>query len=516
MLHNSRVPTLLVARNNTSAQNPSPDQLQPLIALFNRGELRTVLERTINLLRAYPESASLHNFRGIVCAGLGQVEDAVASYSRALRLQPDFVDACSNLASTQIQAGDLHGAITSFRKLTELLPNSADAHYNLAVTQQAAGDFESAIPGFRRTLELNPAIAEAHNNLGLTLFKTGEPEAALESYQAAIACKPDFAEAYNNLGIVLYESGALNGALQHFTSAIQIKPDLADAHNHCGNVHTDRGDLSAARRSFASALEVDPDHAEACWNLAGTAADSGQCLHWLERCLHIEPEHHNATLLRAAMRAAQNESDDLTALRESGHRDHPFMRSFDWVFGQPKLPVICCNRWAFFDAVIENCDRSRPFYEFGVWRGQSFRYLMRSFSAGYGFDTFAGLPEDWHEHARGSYSSAGHIPDIERGEFVAGEFEHTLPEFFARDRPLAALINFDADLYTSTLCALEHANRIIDDKTILVFDEMIMNEHWEQDEYRALVEFCQHQGCSYEVLTVCFFSKQVAVKLTRS
>ncbi len=501
--------------NKTSPQDPSPDQLQSLIALFNQGELSAVLNQTINLLRAYPESANLHNFCGIVYAGLGQVEDAAASYSRAFELQPDFVDACSNLASTQIQVGDLEGATGSFRKLTALLPDSADAHYNLAVTLQAAGKFESAIPGFRRALELNPAIAEAHNNLGLALFKTGEPEAALESYQAAIACNPDFAEAYNNLGIVLYESGALNGALQHFTSAIQIKPGLADAHNHCGNVHTDRGDLPAARRSFATALEVDPDHAEACWNLAGTAADSEQCLHWLDCCLHIEPEHHNATMLRAAIRSAQGDNDALTALRESGHRDHPFMRSFDWVFGQPTQPLICCNRWAFFDAVTEHCDTSRPFYEFGVWRGQSFRYLMRSFSAGYGFDTFAGLPEDWHEHSRGSYSSAGHIPDIDGGEFIAGEFEQSLPEFFAHDRPLAALINFDADLYTSTLCALEHANKVIDEQTILVFDELIMNEHWEQDEYRALLQFCQQQGCSYEVLSVCFFSKQVAVKLTR-
>jgi len=495
---------------------PSPDQLQPLIALFNQGELETAHAQTRQLLNQYPESASLQNFCGIVCARLGNTEAALTCYARAVELQPDFVDALGNLASAQLQAGQLDAATGSLRRLTDLLPDSADAHYNLAVTLQAAGDFATAIPSFRRALELNPAIPEAYNNLGLALNKTGDPEAALAAYRTAIAQRADFAEAYYNLGIVLHETGALAGALQHFQRALELQPELVDAHNHCGNVYTDLGDLPAARRSFNSALDLDETCSEACWNLAGTADDIDQCLHWLDRCLGIDPDHLNATLLHAAMQAATGDDAELNALRQSAHREHPFLRSFDWVFNLPRLPVMCCNRWAFFDTVSSQCDKSRPFYEFGVWRGQSFRYLMKSFKKGYGFDTFSGLPEDWHEKAKGSYSSAGQIPDIDGGEFVVGEFTQTLPEFFAIDRPLAALVNFDADLYSSTLCALEQASPVIDSETVLVFDELIMNEHWEQDEYRALTEYCQQRDCNYEVLAVCFFSKQVAVRLLLS
>ena len=53
----------------------------------------------------------------------------------------------------------------------------------------------------------------------------------------------------------------------------------------------------------------------------------------------------------------------------------------------------------------------------------------------------------------------------------------------------------------------------MDKDTILIFDELIGNESWEQDEFKALNEFCSINHYSYEVIAVSFMTKQVAVKL---
>ena len=158
-------------------------------------------------------------------------------------------------------------------------------------------------------------------------------------------------------------------------------------------------------------------------------------------------------------------------------------------------------------------EKSRPFYEFGVWNGVSFQYLINTFKKGFGFDTFTGIPETWHNEPKGNYSNFGVVPKIEGGEFIVGKFEDTLPDFFLEERPKASLINFDADLYSSTLCALNYANKVIDEKTILIFDEFLNNDNWEEDEYKALNEFCDKIGCSYDVIAISIFTKQVAVKL---
>ena len=127
------------------------------------------------------------------------------------------------------------------------------------------------------------------------------------------------------------------------------------------------------------------------------------------------------------------------------------------------------------------------------------------------------MPEDWNVGGRsekkGSYSSDGIIPKIKGGEFIKGKFEDTLPIFFSKNRPIASVMNFDADLYSSTICALNYSKNVMDKNTILIFDELLMNESWENDEFKALNEFCSANNLSYQVIAISFYTKQVAVKL---
>ena len=127
------------------------------------------------------------------------------------------------------------------------------------------------------------------------------------------------------------------------------------------------------------------------------------------------------------------------------------------------------------------------------------------------------MPEEWdvghHIEKEGTYTNDGNVPKIKGGEFIVGKFEDTLPVFFSESRPIASIINFDADLYSSTIYALNFSKSVMDKDTILIYDELIMNENWEQDEFRALNEFCSINNYSYEVIAISFFTKQVAVKL---
>ena len=260
-----------------------------------------------------------------------------------------------------------------------------------------------------------------------------------------------------------------------------------------------------------------PNFAEAFWNLSGCEKTIKDAEHWIDKCLEADVNHQLARLTKSALRFYEGDRDDFDNLMQSEFKQHPYMRSFSWVFSLPNLPELHFNKWCFFDAVIKKSMISRPFYEFGVWRASSFKYLIKVFKKGYGFDTFTGLPEDWdvdsHIEKEGTYSSDGNVPQIKGGEFIVGKFEDTLPVFFSESRPMASLINFDADLYSSTICALNFSKPVIDKDTVLVFDEFIINESWEQDEFKALNEFCSVNHCSYQVIAISFVTKQVAVKL---
>lgn len=404
-------------------------------------------------------------------------------------------------------------ALASASQSLQQFPDSFILHYLLGVAQAGLGRFEAAIASYNRALTIQSGFAEVWNSLGNVLKEKGELAAAIDSYSQAVTLQPGHVAAWNNLGNVQKLRGDLDAAMASYRQALRLSPGLAELHNNIGNVLYDQGDLSAARDSYQEAARARPGYAAALWNLSGTAGGIDEAGAWIDQCLAADPGHAQARITRAALAYYRGDRSAFDELLRSDLRDHPYTRSCAWVFSLPRLPDLHFSRWALFDAVVAASIRERPFYEFGVWRGHAFRYLVRTFGKGYGFDTFSGLPEDWHGEKAGFYPSEGRPPDIEGGEFIAGKFEDTLPAFFSVPRPMASLINFDADLYSSTLCALEHSKPVIDRHTILVFDELIINRHWEQDEFRALNEFCAANRCTYEVLAVSFYTKQVAVRL---
>jgi serine/threonine-protein kinase len=97
--------------------------------------------------------------------------------------------------------------VASYRKAIELQPDYVQAHINLGATLGAKGDLDGAVAAFRRAIELQPDLVEAHINLGKALAGKGDLDGAGAAYRRAIALRPDYALAYYNLGGVLREQG---------------------------------------------------------------------------------------------------------------------------------------------------------------------------------------------------------------------------------------------------------------------------------------------------------------------
>ena len=428
------------------------------------------------------------------------------------KAEETFAQALQNHKKNNLQV-----AKNLYNETLKINTNHIDAHNNLGIILLQSGELQNAKSCFEKAIEINSNYASAYNNLGLVFKNLAKLQKAKICYEKAIKIDPNFFDAHNNLGTLLKRLGELQKAKSCFEKAIKINPANASVHNNLGVVFEELGELQKAKNFTQKAIEIDPNYVGAHWNLHSFATDVDEALTILKKLYKIDNKHIRAKIIISALQAFKGNFNEFDSLIDSSESNHPYTRSIKWIFSLPKLPMIFFNRWNFYDAIISVADNSRPFYEFGVWNGMSFKYLINNFKKGFGFDTFTGLPESWHDsQPKGSYSSFGSVPKIEGGEFIVGNFEDTLPKFFSKKRPLASLINFDADLYTSTLCALNYSNKVIDEKSILVFDELIMHKNWEEDEYKALNEFCDNLGISYEVLAVSFLTSQVAVKLKKN
>jgi hypothetical protein len=94
--------------------------------------------------------------------------------------------------------------------------------------------------------------------------------------------------------------------------------------------------------------------------------------------------------------------------------------------------------------------------EFGVRYGTTIRQIAAlAEQEVHGFDTFTGLPEAWHEHPAGTYSTAGKLPELSANVHLhAGLFAETLPLFLQTHQGAVRFINVDCDLYSSTQTVL--------------------------------------------------------------
>lgn len=168
------------------------------------------------------------------------------------------------------------------------------------------------------------------------------------------------------------------------------------------------------------------------------------------------------------------------------------------------------RRRDLFDEIAAGISDKKILYlEFGVASGNSMRYwsalLKNPASRLHGFDTFNGLPQDWHPGGeKGAYSTNGHSPEINdpRVQFFIGLFEDTLPRYTPPQGYETLVINIDCDLYyidcdlcPSAAFVLKSLNPYFRSGTFLYFDEFAFD-----NEPRAFHEFQATTGKRFSLL----------------
>ena len=90
----------------TESQNLPPEKLQEIIHLFTQGNFQQALVEITNTLETFPHAALLHNIAGASHAGLMQFDLAIANYTQALTIDPNYAKAYSNMVIARNAKGE--------------------------------------------------------------------------------------------------------------------------------------------------------------------------------------------------------------------------------------------------------------------------------------------------------------------------------------------------------------------------------------------------------------------------
>ena len=97
------------------------------------------------------------------------------------------------------EARDYAAAIAAYSSAIQLKPDFAEAYNNRGFAYYLNGNPKMAIADFTRAIELRPNYPKAYNSRGVVYMSNGyESSKAIADFDRAIALKPDFRYAYIN------------------------------------------------------------------------------------------------------------------------------------------------------------------------------------------------------------------------------------------------------------------------------------------------------------------------------
>ena len=180
-----------------------------------------------------------HNLLGQTHFRLGQAEEALASYDRAIQLQPDFADAHGNRANVLVIFGRFKEALAAFDRALAIRPDSHEDWINRGALLQDFELFDEALASYDHAIALRPEFAPAHLNRANVLRDLGQ-----------------IADARANLNGTPPGTSSFDLALAAYNKAIALDAKLADSFLGRALVYLLRGKWDAGFRDFEFRTKV--------------------------------------------------------------------------------------------------------------------------------------------------------------------------------------------------------------------------------------------------------------------
>ncbi len=136
-------------------------------------------------------------------------------------------------------------AIEYYTKAIEINPTFVDVYQNKGLALESLGKYNEAIEIFKTGIEMKPDYHLAYGGVGLCYSKLGNNDKALEYFSKAVDIVPNNISALNNLGFAYMQKKDYNSAITYYKRSYDKNPNslgtvqaLRDCYRTLGQIET--------------------------------------------------------------------------------------------------------------------------------------------------------------------------------------------------------------------------------------------------------------------------------------
>lgn len=227
------------------------------------------------LAQERPKDPLVHNLRGGIYLNQNDPAKARASFEQALRMDPAYLAAASNLARLDMRDGNVKAARARFQKLLAKNPKEAQAWLALAEIDARTGNDTGYLDNIEQAVKVDEKLPQPH--IALIRYWLGKKDAAKALVAARSALnatgRADFQE---YIGLALQAQGDLVSAQATFAKWAESSPKNPMTHYRLARAKLAAKDNEGALKSLDQALALQPAFAEAGMGKAMLLARMGR------------------------------------------------------------------------------------------------------------------------------------------------------------------------------------------------------------------------------------------------
>jgi Flp pilus assembly protein TadD len=238
-----------------------PDPVKPVggIAkvLVAKGRYQEAVTICDEYLKERPKDLRLNMIKAEILFRQDRLKDGEALLKQVISDNPGAVAPLLVMTRVHQREKDYARALEYGQKAVKVNPQNIEARMNLAAVYLDMGDFDAAASAYEELLAIHESYGPAVNNLAYLYADTGKNlDRAVELAKRAKELMPENAEVDDTLGYAYLKRGSFLLAKKAFREGIALSPRNPLLHYHLGLLLYEEKDYSSATIALQTALNL--------------------------------------------------------------------------------------------------------------------------------------------------------------------------------------------------------------------------------------------------------------------